>query len=289
MRRGASLVELLVALVITAVVLAVATGSLLRQQRTSRALSVIGAANAQLRAGTSLLPAQLALLSPATSDLAVGQIRDTALQFRSAIATGVSCDSGAAVVFAIEQDSLWTSGVASTPHGSDSLWWYDGDSARWNGRLVVGARTDSARCGPGRSGSAGQKSVMHVDLAGSDVVQAFAPLRITRQTRIAVYRASDGTWQLGYREWNDVTATFAAPQPVAGPFARTAADGARTGFRYFDVTDIELHPEVDASVRSRIARIRFTALLLPSQGPLGIIRPPQRDSADVMLRVGVEH
>jgi type II secretory pathway pseudopilin PulG len=173
-RPGASLVELLVALTVTAVVLAVATGSLLRQQRTSSALHATGAANAQLRAGTSLLPAQLALLSPATSDLAVGQIRDTALQFRSAIATGVSCDSGAAVVFAIEQDSLWTSGVASTPHGSDSLWWYDGDSARWNGRLVVGARTDSARCGSGGTAPVGQRRVMHVDLAGSDVVPGLA-------------------------------------------------------------------------------------------------------------------
>jgi hypothetical protein len=130
---------------------------------------------------------------------------------------------------------------------------------------------------------------MHVDLSGSEVVPALAPLRITRQTRVALYRASDGTWQLGYREWNDAAASFAAPQPVAGPFARSAADGAFTGFRYFDATDIELHPDIDTSARSRIARIRFTALLVPSQGPLGIVRPPQRDSADVMLRVGVDH
>lgn len=282
-RRGSSLAELLVALTIAVVVLATAVGSLLRQQRTSNALGVMGKAATQLRVGTALLPAQLALASPAAGDLLSTQLRDSALQLRATVATGLACDSGTNPAFLDEDEELASGGIAAPPHAGDSLWWYLADSSRWVGRPVLNASSGSAPCPSARQTASRQ--VMKLRLQSTEIIPAGAPLRLTRQQRFVIYRSGDGTWQLGLREWSDATHSLASPQPVAGPFQRVASDGARSGFRYFDAQGSELHPELDSTAGSRVARIRFTALTVPAllttDGPAHYAR---RDSVDVAFQ-----
>src|SRR6187551_2031068 len=64
-RAGSSLVELLVALGLTAVLLAAATGSMLRQQRAARWVGALGAAESQTSHALRLLPEELASLDAA--------------------------------------------------------------------------------------------------------------------------------------------------------------------------------------------------------------------------------
>ena len=45
-----------------------------------------------------------------------------------------------------------------------------------------------------------------------------APVRFTRPVRYSLYRAADGDWYLGEREWNPTTVRFNTIQPVSGPF-----------------------------------------------------------------------
>ncbi len=79
------------------------------------------------------------------------------------------------------------------------------------------------------------------------------PIRVTRPARYSLYRASDGAWYLGQRDWNPATLRFNTIQPVSGPFLSAASDGLH--FRYFDSTGAEL-PSGTSSTRS-IALIRI--------------------------------
>lgn len=276
LRRGASLVELVVALLLGAVVLSVALGSLLRQQRTTAGLVASGRNGAQLRTGAALLPAQLALSSPHAGDLVEGQQSDTALQLRVLVAGGESCGGDDRVTLDPDAVMPGGAGVASAPRAGDSLWWYRADSSQWTGRLVRDASPASATCSvaaePDRV-----RTVFRVLLEGVEPVPARVPLRVMRQVRLVVYRSGDGTWQLGLREWSDATHSLSAPQPVAGPFQRTAADGGRTGFRYLDSLGTELPLATQPELVPRTARIRFTGIVPTPAGS-------RRDSADVVLR-----
>src|SRR5439155_9594724 len=81
------------------------------------------------------------------------------------------------------------------------------------------------------------------------------PVRITRRLRYSLYRASDGAWYLGQRDWNATTLRFNTIQPVSGPFLSAALGGLT--FRYFDSSGVEV-PSGAAQTRA-IALLRITA------------------------------
>lgn len=254
-RRAASLLELLVALVLTALVLGTATSSALRQQRVHARIRSVSGADAQLRAATLVLAGQLALLDPLAGDLAAGEAADSALQFRATIATSLACgtETGSATLL---PDTVAVSGMSSRPKAGDSLWWLI-DSV-WTVARIAGVSLVSASC---LSPVSAAGSALAVQLSGTDTIPAGAPLRVTRQSRYGVYHASDGTWQLGFREWNDAAHQFSAPQPVAGPLVPLGA-GVASGFRYFDAAGAELLASNVSIDVLRVARIRLTAVSL---------------------------
>jgi hypothetical protein len=266
---------LLVALTLAAIVLATATGSLLRQQRTASALSASVAGESQAQAATLALSSGLAGLAPASGDLAQGEARDSSLQLRAVILTGFACADASgqvAVGGASVEDS--TSASLSPAHVGDSLWWYAGAPAVWKARLVTHVAS-SAHCA-----NTGAHSAELLSIGGSDTIPRAAPIRVTRQTRYVVYRGGDGTWQLGVREWSDAAARFASVEPVAGPFLRRTASGSRTGFRYFDAGGLELPPDAGIDV-ARVARIRVTVLRANFAVAAGRV---QSDSVDVAVQ-----
>jgi len=57
-------------------------------------------------------------------------------------------------------------------------------------------------------------------------------IRVTRPVRYSLYKSSDGSWQLGARDWNATTARFNTIQPVAG--ALLPPPGRGLVFSYFD-------------------------------------------------------
>jgi hypothetical protein len=289
-RRGASLAELLVALVLAAVILAVATGTLLRQQRSVAGMVTGGHGVAQVRAATGVVSAQLAFAAASARDLVAGEARDTALQLRTPVASGIACDDAPSPSLAFGDDDLPVGGLSSVPRAGDSLWWYQADSARWNGQRVADAWTESGAC-PGAEAAgavATLRRILRLRTDASDPATRIperSPLRVTRQSRLSVYRAGDGTWQLGLRDWSDVTHSFASPQPAAGPLQRVAPDRAQTGFRYFDITGGQVFPEQAPATLPSVVRIRFTALAVPAPAAGPHNGAPARDSVDIALSV----
>ena len=79
-------------------------------------------------------------------------------------------------------------------------------------------------------------------------------LRFTRIVRMSLYRASDGRWYLGARDWNVASGRLNTIQPVAGPLDPYDVNPRRSGlsFRYFDDAAVELRAPFDPG---RIARV----------------------------------
>jgi type II secretory pathway component PulJ len=275
--RGATLVELLVALVLAAIVVGSASSTVLRQQRTAAELRGAAAGESQLRAATGALAAELSALAVASGDLVAGEARDTALELRTFVAADVACDD-------VVGSATFAGGSDGAPPGAlakvgDTLWWYGESDRRWRGASVTAS--DSVTSGCPLTGSPARPS-RRVAVVTTDTIRAGAPLRVTRPARYSFYRSGDGSWQLGQREWVGAGGRFAAPQPLAGPFL-IQAGVARSGFRYFDADGGELAAGSAGVDVARVARLRITVLTPAPRLHAGrdTIR---RDSVDVDLQ-----
>ena len=272
-RPGVTLVELVVALSLGGIVLAVASGSLLRQQRAVRWIDGLSGAELQSRTVLRLLADELEPLH--AGDLAAGQASDSSLELRAVVAASLTCDSAAAVTLVPESDAAPPLGVvARAPVVGDSVWLYR-DSLGWRGHSVISVARTTAACGVPTTAS-GPAYTLALDAPAG--VRAATPVRVTRRERWVVYRAGDGRWQLGVRDWSASASRFLAPQPVAGPFVRRTANGRRTGFRFFDASDAEVVP--DGTNEGTIVRVRITTISsAPSTAGEGV----RHDSAHAVL------
>ncbi|HTI64091.1 MAG TPA: prepilin-type N-terminal cleavage/methylation domain-containing protein [Gemmatimonadaceae bacterium] len=257
--RGFTLVELLVTIVVAGVVLGLLTLTGLRQQRLLADLLDDASLSGQLRDAAALLPIQLRAVSAAGGDLR--DARDTALEVRGTIASGVVCDiaNNSLILAAPTPGSETYASYATSIQPGDTAWLY-----------VTGALADawlpyavtsvaSANAGP----CAARGPRLGADVAGrtrtaialDSAPGALAigrPLRVTRAVRLSLYRSSDGSWSLGERDWNPSTQRFNAIQPLAGPFL--AASSAGLAFTYLDTNHAAMTtPLVDSRAPAAIA------------------------------------
>ena len=271
-----SLAELLVALSVGGIVLGVAATSMLRQQRGVRWVEGLSGAELQVRPVMHLLTDELSQLDASAGDVAPGQASDSSLQLRTVVAASLSCDSASALTLIPENAPVPSlGGSATAPAAGDSVWLYLGAAFGWRARGVVSlSRTTSACAVP--TSAAG--STWRLVLDAPPDVGAGTPVRVTRWERWVVYRAGDGRWYLGIRDYSPSTSRFLAAQPVAGPFVRSVRTGARTGFRYFDASGSPFDP--DGTNEARVARVRVTALSVAPSTSADSVR---HDSADAVL------
>ena len=275
-RAGMSLAELLVALSLGGIVLAVAASSMLRQQRGVRWIEGLSGAELQVRPVSNALTDELSQLDAAAGDIAPGQASDSSMQLRSVVAASLTCDSAAALTLLPDTASAPAMvGGMSSPAVGDSVWLYLGAPLGWRARAVIGvARTTTACAVP--TSAAGPSFRLLLDAPAG--VPAGTPVRVTRWERWVVYRGGDGRWYVGIRDYSPATSRFLAAQPVAGPFLRTVRGGARTGFRYFDASGSAL--DLDGTNEGRIARVRITVLsVVPATGADSV----RYDSTDAVL------
>jgi hypothetical protein len=271
-----SLAELLVALSLGGVVLSVAASSMLRQQRGVRWIEGLSGAELQVRPVSSALADELSQLDASAGHVAPGQASDSSLQLRSVVAASLTCDSAAMLTLLPDTASVPSMvGGMSAPAVGDSVWLYLGAAVGWRARTVIGVTRTTTACAAPTSAPGASFRLLLDAPAG---VAAGTPVRLTRWERWVVYRAGDGRWYVGVRDYSPATSRFLAAQPVAGPFLRAVRGGARTGFRYFDASGSPLDP--DGTNEGRIARVRITALsVVPSIGADTV----RYDSTDAML------
>jgi hypothetical protein len=285
-RAGLTLAELLIALAVTGIVLALLTAISVREQRAFSDLADRAALAGQLRDASTILPVDLRALSPTLGD--IRDARDTAVELRATIASGVVCDTAANAL--ILPPSIADSGVMyATSIGAvspgDTAWLLDaGDSAStWRPFAVtLAGATRAGQCaagGPNLSTSVAAQPRGQLTVSGGIPSSAVgSPLRVTRSMRYSIYRASDKAWYLGERDWNAAALRFNTIQPVAGPLLSAAAGGLT--FAYRDSAGSPLGtPVVNNSA------IWMVDIVLRGQTRLArtLSAGPQRDSAHIMI------
>jgi hypothetical protein len=246
MRPGYSVIELLVAVVLSALVLGLLGVVSARQQRFSREVVVSVERNIESGQAAELLPIALRSVSPQFGDIPAGGARDTSLEFRATIATSVVCDTAPntiALAPSHPTPPAFTS-VLSRPETGDTAWTLAlAGSDTWTAHAITGVVDSTYRC---RVGSVMQwpgdppAGGLVLRVAGGTSVASGSPVRITRPWRYSLYRSSDGQWYLGAKDWNPASAKFNTIQPVSGPFLSAAAHG--LAFRYYDSTHTEIVP-----------------------------------------------
>ncbi len=243
-RRGSSLIEVLVALPIIALIGVIAVQLLLSVHRqVIRDDGTLGATR-ELRQGAFILASELRGVR--SRDVFVWS--DTSIEFDATVGTGVVCAAppGAATLDLVDDDGATAAAVATDadplaaiwnqpPQAGDriTLWLAEPHPASTHSadtlRRVVRtlhALTAGSHCA-GSPLLASSATTIRLQLADSttSAVAVGTPARITRRTRYSLYRAGDGDWFLGRRTMG-VTG-WDVIQPVAGPLLSASALGLR--------------------------------------------------------------
>ncbi len=233
-RRGNTLVELIVALPIAAVLGTVAMGLLLDTHRLARRLQSSTEIARELRQAGAVLSAEIRPLSAAN----VVAWTDTSLEMHAVVGSGVVCATPAPNTIDLlplnGTDVLRTSWFAA-PNAGDNVWTVLSDTTlmpspeRWAMSTVrTTSATNVSACTTRtlftKGNSAGSKPIRLTLSATANVAPHEGTLvRITQRTRYSLYKASDNLWYLGRKS---LSATgWSTIQPVAGPLDTPAHKG----------------------------------------------------------------
>jgi hypothetical protein len=240
-RRAFVLAELVVALTIAGITMAIVTSIAVRQQRAFADLADQAALGAQIQDARAIVPIDVRDASPTLGD--IRDARDTAVDFRATIASGVLTDTApGTIILALATSGAGTLlGIAQPIEANDTVWVLaPNDSGEdWRPFRVTSVSSGGAR------------TSLTVGTVPSPAVGM--PIRVTRPERYSLYRASDNAWYLGLRDWNNTTLRFNTIQPVAGPFLAPSQGGVR--FTYLDSTGAPMPTPV--ADRARITAIRL--------------------------------
>jgi prepilin-type N-terminal cleavage/methylation domain-containing protein len=224
MRRGFTLVEIVVALALGLIVIGGIHGLLVTTQRLSRAQAAQMNLQANVRASALLIANELRELNGGQTGTAdqtdILSIAATGLTYRAMRGIGFLCQSPAAGQFRFARSSF--SGFRDPQPSRDGAYLFvEGSPAAgvedaWLPLPIVGVATNTS-C-PGTAGPAISISTSpSAAIAGAPVG---TPVRIYEIMELKLYQ-SDGHWWLGARS----VAAGEAIQPVTGPFA--GSDGLR--------------------------------------------------------------
>jgi prepilin-type N-terminal cleavage/methylation domain-containing protein len=242
MRRGYTLIELLVALGIGSLVIGLVATIGFRHQRFHRDIVIAVERSDELEELVALMPISLRGIAPGEGDIAPGSARDTSLEFRAAIASAVVCDGAAlSVLLGPVDPSRRMASILRRPEAGDTAWFLDanGMTEVWTPRTITAVIDSTAICRVGTSPAFGVAPRVSIALRFSTPppFQA-AVVRVTRPCRYSLYRATDDQWYFGVKEWNTAAGRFNTIQPVAGPLMAASAGGLT--FRYLDSVGVQL-------------------------------------------------
>ncbi len=267
-RRGFTLTELLVAMVLLGLVVTTLTAVVIQQQRFYSGTSEVLETRANVRQVADILPSELRPISPASGDIyAMGT---TFLEYRGSIGASVVCAMNVPRTRVIIPPLATAAQSGSTawltaPLVGDSLLVYDQGPTpasaddQWTVHEITAGPGAGNVCVPFTTSPAEAATGMSFDLAPalSATVQVGASIRFFRRSRYELYNGSDG---LGYLGFSDCAPgripACTTPQPVSGPYLPLGGTPQGLTFNFFDVTNtVTANPaqvsRIDVVVRSR--------------------------------------
>jgi len=230
-RRGASLVELVVVIVLLATIGSATMGIVIHQERFYRAQGDAIDSRATVRDAAAILQSELRALTPADGDLY--SIAPGAIEFRATLAQSAICTiAPSRLEITIPPEHLASGApltwIGTQPEAGDTVLVLATSSTlgdRWDRHVLTAAPSSVGSCpvASGLTTNATEASAALTLALRPQLDSAVAPgtlVRIVRRARYELYRASDARWYLGYL---DCLASHATPcnivQPVSGPFA----------------------------------------------------------------------
>lgn len=273
MRRGWTLHEMIVSLVVAGGIVALAASAATGQLRFFRGAGEVSALRIQLTQGAMVASNVLRDVG-SRHDIHVAQ--DSAIELSVTIGSAITCasDTGRLRVTRPQPSGATLASFIEEPQPGDAVHAFVSDSIAGWIRLTVAAAPLPVPCVRFPESAGWQ-----IALAEPFVVPAGAPVRFTRRTRLSHYRASDGRWYVGLREWNAPLARFNAIQPVAGPFAPYSPTASGIQFDYRDEAGVLLELPADPG---RVALVTFVfrgETIRPAQVP-GLKSPSAPSYAD---------
>ena len=254
-RAGLTLIELIIAMTMFALIGGILISVLLRQQRFQRAVADVADTRGRMRDIATIIPTDLRGASSVGGDLlAIGL---TALQFRAAVGTSVLCRYAAANVIELPPKVLASGNVLTSwinpPRPGDVLYIYNDGAAAGNADdswapftiTDTSSAVNSAWC-PATGGSLltqaaddGQRKFRLTLSSAPDPtrVRIGAPIRIAREVRYSLYSASDANWYVGFETCTPsgvagVAGACANREVLAGPVRAASTDTLTSGL-YF--------------------------------------------------------
>lgn len=282
-RRGSTIIELVVALALTAILAGASLRLVDFTHRFARGSILIGEERAQLAAAAHTLRPIIQELSADGADLTSAS--DSALTFYGTIGAAIACRlSSTAVELPPENlaSNIPLTAWAMSPQPGDQIALLDegqtigsGDD-RWFLSRLVGASRVANGCSGTAYVSAADAGKSGWTLQLADTIPATvvpgAPLRTRRHQRVALYR-SGSQWMMGWTDWNAATGAWNTIQPLVGPLQPYAPPPAAGGlaFAWLDsvAAPVVLPSSALASVRLDI-RGRTTAAVRMAGATNGI-------------------
>lgn len=283
-RRGMTLVEIMIALVLLGIISGVIMRVITRQQRFYQGVNQIMAQRGQLRQATAVLPIDLRSLSSVGNDIL--SVSDASIEFMVNIGTGIVCQVIGNDQVALPPENLDSGQMLTSwfgygpPDAGVSVYIYNDSSVTGNEddvwkrfTLASPAKSDASVCPAGSftTGADAGKSRWILKLSDPDgkvdpvtggplsqYINEGAPVRVVKRVRYALYQEADKKWYLGFAPYNTATGTYDDLAPVSGPYdaySTTSGVASGLGFKYYDVDGVEIAAGADSASRTRIARV----------------------------------
>lgn len=251
LRRGFTLVEMLVVMVLLTIIGGSLMGFLAKQQRFYQGTADLGDLRSQLRQAEAVISNDLRGMSTAGSDITA--MTDSSIDFRYTIGSSIACSvPGTSLTLppaSLSNGNTLTTWI-QTPVIGDNVFIFDeGGSTttslddQWRQYTVAGIDSTLGGC-PAPYTQAGDATkysyTVTLNTAASGTILAGAAVRFVRPAHYSLYQSTgDNLWYLGYTCAS--CNTGGTILPIAGPFlpytAAATPDASGIRITYFDSTN----------------------------------------------------
>lgn len=227
-RRGFSLTEIMVALVLLGIVATGIMTVIMRQQQFYRSATEVIDTRQQIRQASNVVPVDLRGVSSVGGDI-LG-MSDSSLMVRGNIGSAIICSHTANTITVPPlnlANSKYFTTFLTRPQVHDAILVFDdvGPGTAddiWGVYYISGIDSTLAGCGSFTDPAADAAKYRYVYTLTANLTSTVidgAPLRYARIVKYSIYKSSaDNLWWMGYRECRGDGTGCSAVQPVSGPY-----------------------------------------------------------------------
>ena len=305
LKRGFTLVEMLVTLILLAIIGGAMTRVLVKQQQAFKDQSRSVKARRELRLGATVLPSEFRSISTSGGDIT--SMSESQLNVRAAIGTGVICSRTSNVIFIpptnLANETLTS--FASIPVNGDSVFLFDEGNDpgavddKWDVFAVQDIGASSTACpgapytDPVLDPPATKKRPAYIltnsvlfPLGIPDSVKVGAVVKFVRPVRYSIYQEGSGAWYLGMQQYK--SGAWQSTDALAGPFRPFVSGDANPSglqFRYYDTLGVRI---TDFSKVNDVGRV--DVFLRTNAGSAALTERKGADLRDsVVMRVAIRN